>query len=332
MSISGSATAGTSGGSCPRVADRSSLLVAVGACDGRFIVVCGARPERDRTLRIPDGNAGILADRSGRSGEQLWKTADGVRPGLVRRLRTAERDRALRYSRQAMGRRIAIVEDEPAIRANYTDALRRHGYDVAAHATRDAALAAFRTRLPDLAIVDLGLGDDPDAGFTLCRELRALSPSIPILILSARDADIDIVSGLRVGADDYLTKDASLPHLAARIAALFRRADLASSPAAAEDVVERGPLALDVKRMTARWRDTAVDLTLTEFWMVHALARHPRHVKDRDALMREANTVVDDGTITSHVKRIRRKFQAVDPAFDRIATVYGMGYRWQLEG
>ena len=102
--------------------------------------------------------------------------------------------------------------------------------------------------------------------------------------------------------------------------------------AAAEDVVERGPLALDVKRMTARWRDTAVDLTLTEFWMVHALARHPGHVKDRDALMREANTVVDDGTITSHVKRIRRKFQAVDPAFDRIATVYGMGYRWQLEG
>jgi two-component system, OmpR family, response regulator len=227
-----------------------------------------------------------------------------------------------------MTRRIAIVEDEPAIRANYADALRRLGYDVTAHATREGALAAFRTRLPELAVVDLGLGDDPDAGFALCRELRSLSPTIPILILSARDADIDIVSGLRVGADDYLTKDASLPHLAARIAALFRRADLAASPAAAEDVIERGPLALDVKRMTARWRGTPVDLTLTEFWMVHALARHPGHVKDRDALMREANTVVDDGTITSHVKRIRRKFQAIDPAFDRIATVYGMGYRW----
>jgi two-component system OmpR family response regulator len=227
-----------------------------------------------------------------------------------------------------MTRRIAIVEDEPAIRANYADALRRLGYEVSVHAARDAALAAFRTRLPDLAVVDLGLGDDPDAGFVLCRELRAMSPTIPILILSARDADVDIVSGLRVGADDYLTKDASLPHLAARIAALFRRADLAASPASAEDVIERGSLALDVKRMTARWRGAAVDLTLTEFWMVHALARHPGHVKDRDALMREANTVVDDGTITSHVKRIRRKFQAVDPAFDRIATVYGMGYRW----
>ena len=230
-----------------------------------------------------------------------------------------------------MSRRIAIVEDEPAIRANYADALKRLGYEVATHATRDGALAAFRTRLPDLAVVDLGLGDDPDAGFALCRELRAMSASIPILILSARDADIDIVSGLRVGADDYLTKDASLPHLAARIAALFRRADVATSPASAEDVVERGPLALDVKRMTARWRGHPVDLTLTEFWMVHALARHPGHVKDRDALMREANTVVDDGTITSHVKRIRRKFQAIDPSFDRIATVYGMGYRW-IEG
>lgn len=227
-----------------------------------------------------------------------------------------------------MSRRIAIVEDEPAIRANYADALRRLGYEVSAHATRDAALAAFRTRLPDLAVVDLGLGDDPDAGFALCRDLRAMSPTIPILILSARDADVDIVSGLRVGADDYLTKDASLPHLAARIAALFRRAELSASPAAAEDVIERGPLALDVKRMTARWRGQPVDLTLTEFWMVNALARHPGHVKDRDALMREANTVVDDGTITSHVKRIRRKFQAVDAAFAAIESVYGLGYRW----
>lgn len=228
-----------------------------------------------------------------------------------------------------MSRRIAIVEDEPAIRANYADALKRLGYEVAAHATRDGALAAFRTRLPDLAVVDLGLGDDPDAGFALCRELRAMSPSIPILILSARDADIDIVSGLRVGADDYLTKDASLPHLAARIAALFRRADVATSPASAEDVVERGPLALDVKRMTARWRGHPVDLTLTEFWMVHALVKYPGHVKNRDQLMSEANLVVDDGTITSHIKRIRKKFLAIDPNFDEIETMHGAGYRWR---
>ncbi len=230
-----------------------------------------------------------------------------------------------------MSRRIAIVEDEPAIRANYTEALRRHGYEVAAYANRADALAAFRTRLPDLALVDIGLGDDIDGGFALTRELRALSATVPIIFLSARDSDFDIVAGLRLGADDYLTKDASLPHLAARIAALFRRSELSAALPLREDMLERGALVLDIPRLTADWNGKRVDLTLTEFWMVHALARFPGHVKDRDALMRDANIVVDDSTITSHVKRIRRKFQAVDPAFDRISTVYGMGYRWNAE-
>lgn len=230
-----------------------------------------------------------------------------------------------------MSRRIAIVEDEPAIRANYADALRRQGYEVVAFATRAEALAAFRTRLPDLALIDIGLADDVDGGFALCRDLRAMSPTLPILFLTARDSEFDIVAGLRIGADDYLTKDVSLPHLTARIAALFRRSDLLTSPTAAEETIVRGPLTIDVKRMTARWREQPVDLTLTEFWMVHALARFPGHVKDRDALMREASIVVDDSTITSHVKRIRRKFAAVDPAFDRIDTVYGMGYRWKAD-
>jgi two-component system OmpR family response regulator len=228
-------------------------------------------------------------------------------------------------------KRIAIVEDEPAIRANYTEALRRHGYEVAAYANRADAMKAFRTRLPDLALVDIGLGEDIDGGFALTRELRALSATLPIIFLSARDSDFDIVAGLRLGADDYLTKDASLPHLAARIAALFRRSELSSALPGREDILERGPLALDVPRLTARWNGVRVDLTLTEFWMVHSLARFPGHVKDRDALMRDASIVVDDSTITSHVKRIRRKFQAVDPAFDHIATVYGMGYRWNAE-
>ena len=227
-----------------------------------------------------------------------------------------------------MSRRIAIVEDEPSIRANYADALRRHGYEVASYASRPEAMAAFRTRLPDLAVIDIGLAGEPDGGFTLCRDLRALSPTLPIIFLSARDSDFDIVAGLRIGADDYLTKDASLHQLTARIAALFRRSDLSTAPPAHEDVIERGELALDLKRFTASWRGALVPLTLTEFWMVHSLARHPGHVKDRDALMRDANIVVDDATITSHVKRIRRKFQALDPAFECIATVYGMGYRW----
>ena len=226
-------------------------------------------------------------------------------------------------------RRIAIVEDEAAIRANYAEALARQGYEVAAYAGRPEALAAFRTRLPDLAVIDIGLGDEPEGGFELCRELRAMSPRLPIIFLSARDSDFDIVSGLRLGADDYLTKDISLPHLLARIAALFRRIDVLGEPEAQEEVLERGPLKLDAKRINASWNAVPVELTLTEFWMVHTLAKFPGHVKDRDQLMHDAKLVVDEGTITSHVKRIRRKFQAVDAKFDRIDTVYGVGDRWK---
>ena len=230
-----------------------------------------------------------------------------------------------------MGRRIALVEDDPAIRQNYTDALARAGYDVAAFADRASASRTLAARLPDLAIIDIGLGADIDGGFALCRELRAASSRLPIIFLSARDSDFDIVSGLRLGADDYVTKDVSLPHLLARIAALFRRADAAAQAPAADDILHRGKLELDSQRMTVTWAGKRVELTVTEFWMVHSLARHPGHVKDRDQLMRDAEMVVDDGTITSHVKRIRKKFLASDPAFAAIDTVYGMGYRW-VEG
>ena len=122
-----------------------------------------------------------------------------------------------------MQKRIAIVEDDALIRQNYADALTRSGYEVAAFGSRIDAMSVLRTRLPDLAVLDIGLGDEADGGFTLCRELRALSATLPIIFLSARDSDIDIVSGLRLGADDYVTKDVSMPHLLARIAALFRR-------------------------------------------------------------------------------------------------------------
>jgi two-component system, OmpR family, response regulator len=229
-----------------------------------------------------------------------------------------------------MGRRIAIVEDEAAIRANYAEALARQGYEVSAHADRPQALAAFRARLPDLAVIDIGLGDEPEGGFTLCSELRAMSRRLPIIFLTARDSDFDVVSGLRLGADDYLTKDISMPHLLARIAALFRRVDALADAQPQEDTLERGPLRLDVMRLAARWREQPVDLTLTEFWMVHTLAKTPGHVKSRDQLMHDAR-LVDDGTITSHVKRIRRKFAVVDGDFDAIESVYGMGYRWKAQ-
>src|SRR5207237_2294232 len=143
-----------------------------------------------------------------------------------------------------MSGRIALVEDEPALRDNVADALRRHGYEVVTYGGRGDALRAFRTRLPDLALIDIGLADDIDGGFALCRELRALSATLPIIFLSARDSDFDIVAGLRLGADDYLTKDVSLPHLIARIAALFRRSDLLAAPQAVEETIERGKLKL----------------------------------------------------------------------------------------
>jgi two-component system OmpR family response regulator len=230
-----------------------------------------------------------------------------------------------------MSRWIAIVEDDASIRENYSDALRKQGYQVTGYGDRQEALQAFRTRLPDLAIIDIGLKNEIDGGFELCRALRAMSATIPIIFLTARDSDFDTVSGLRMGADDYLTKDISLPHLLARIAALFRRTDIAQAPASAEDVFERGKLRVDLIRMRVNWNEAPVELTVTELWIVHALARHPGHVKHRDQLMRDARMVVDDTTVTSHVKRIRRKFMDADPAFDCIETVYGMGYRWKAE-
>jgi two-component system, OmpR family, response regulator len=228
-----------------------------------------------------------------------------------------------------MQKRIAIVEDDALIRQNYADALTRNGYEVVAFQSRPEAIAALRTRVPDLAVIDIGLGDEPDGGFTLCRELRALSATLPIIFLSARDSDIDIVSGLRLGADDYVTKDVSMPQMMARIAALFRRLEALRQPARAEDVLHRGDLSLDINRLSITWKGKEVVLTVTEFWMIHALVKFPGHVKNRDQLMREAELVVDDNTITSHMKRIRKKFILVDESFDEIETVYGMGYRWK---
>lgn len=228
-----------------------------------------------------------------------------------------------------MQKRIALVEDDANIRQNYADAITRAGYEVAAYTARAEAIAACRARLPDLAVIDIGLGDEIDGGFTLCRDLRALSATLPIIFLSARDSDIDIVSGLRLGADDYVTKDMSMPHLLARMAALFRRIEAQAKPARAEDVLNRGDLILDINRLAVSWKGQDVVLTVTEFWMIHALVKFPGHVKNRDQLMREAELTVDDNTITSHFKRIRKKFMATDPNFDAIETVYGMGYRWR---
>lgn len=229
-------------------------------------------------------------------------------------------------------KRIAIVEDEAAIRENYKEVLQQQGYQVQAYANRPSAMEAFATRLPDLAIIDIGLEDEIDGGFTLCQSLRALSSSLPIIFLTARDSDFDTVCGLRLGADDYLTKDVSFPHLIARLAALFRRSELIAQTTKQDNLIERGDLTIDANRIQVYWKQQAIELTVTEFWMVHALAKHPGHVRSRQALMQDAKIYVDDSTITSHVKRIRKKFLQQDSEFDCIDTVYGMGYRWDPQG
>lgn len=228
-----------------------------------------------------------------------------------------------------MPHHIAIVEDEAAIAANYRDHLLRNSFRVSLYVDRQSASQAFATQLPDLAIIDVGLGEEMEGGFELCQELRGRSPTLPILFLTARDSELDIISGLRLGADEYLTKGISQEQLLARINALFRRARALRSPEKKEHVLRQGDLELNRERMTASWQDSAVELTVTEFWMVHALAVHPGHVKNRQQLMDSANVVLDDNTITSHIKRIRRKFQVMDENFAAIETAYGVGYRWK---
>jgi len=227
-----------------------------------------------------------------------------------------------------MARHIAIVEDEIMIAQNYQDALQRQGYRVSHYLNRPSAWEAFQTNMPDLAIIDVGLGEEVEGGFDLCRDLRAFAPNLPIIFLTARDDEFDVISGLRLGADDYLTKDISQQQMLARIVALFRRVDAMATPAAKEDELIRDKLRLNMNRMQAYWGEQLIDFTITELWMLYALVQHPGHVKNRQQLMDAANVFLDDNTITSHIKRIRKKFIVADANFDAIQTAYGMGYRW----
>ena len=229
-----------------------------------------------------------------------------------------------------MAKHIAIVEDEISIAQNYRDAFMQQGYDVSLYADRQAAMQAFDQRLPDLALIDIGLGEEIEGGFDLCRDLRSRSKTLPIVFLSARESEFDKVSGLRLGADDYLTKDISLPHVMARIVALFRRIEALTQPEAQEEIIERGKLSLNKARMTVAWDNQPLDITVTEFWIIRDLARYPGQVKSRQQLMEAANVILDDNTITSHIKRIRKKFQHIDAGFDAIKTAYGLGYRWHV--
>ena len=227
-----------------------------------------------------------------------------------------------------MPKQILLVEDEPILCENYARAIREQGYEVLTGHSKQDALTQLNKRLPDLAILDVGLGDEIEAGFDLCREIRTLSSSLPVIFLTARDSDFDTISGLRLGADDYLSKDTSMPHLLARIAALFRRIE-ALQITTDDEQIKHEKLTVNSSRFQVEWDSSIVDLSLTEFWMVHSLVKRIGHVKSREQLMQDANIFVDDGTITSHIKRIRKKFRELDKHFDHIETVYGVGYRWK---
>ncbi len=226
--------------------------------------------------------------------------------------------------------RIALVEDDPQLQANYAQALQREGYDVDTYSSREEAVQAFAASLPDLAILDVMLGEEMAGGFELCLHLRSLSPVIPIIFLTARNSDLDRVSGLRLGAWDYLTKDiTTLDFLPARISAMFRTVEaLRGQHNSAGSIIEHEGLRIDEDRKEVSWHGHPVSLTLTEFWILLALARRPGHVKNHDQLMEAANVFVTNNAVAAHIRRIRDKFRDIDPDFDTIRSEYGMGYRW----
>ncbi len=230
------------------------------------------------------------------------------------------------------GGTVAIVDDEENIRLNVGYALDREGYEVQSHGDGLAAWEAWKDTLPDLVILDITMPRMD--GLELCRRVRARSETLPIIFLTSRDEEFDRVLGLELGADDYLCKPFSMRELMARVKVLFRRVALGQAPPAAEDdeVLVTGQLTLDLHRYTVRLGAEPVGLTVTEFMILHALVRHPGHVKTRQQLMDEGyphDSFVSDRTIDSHIKRLRRKLTTVDPSFAGIETVYGLGYRYR---
>jgi len=233
-----------------------------------------------------------------------------------------------------MTKLVAIVEDDPDQRENFTDALRSNGYDVVSYPNRARALEGMQKNMPDLAILDIMLENEMDGGFDLCRELRAMAPKLPIIFLTARDSDIDRVSGLRLDAWDYLTKPLNLQFLTVRVNSLFRIVESLNeaTPSNEEDILRQGSLVLDPNSMSIRWNEVELNLTLTEFWLVEALARRPGLVKTYENLMQiTRQSYVERNTINGYIRRIRNKFKEVDQDFNMIQTVFGVGYRWQPE-
>jgi len=230
-----------------------------------------------------------------------------------------------------MAQTIALVDDDRNILTSVTMALEAEGYDVSTYADGDEALTGLTQTPVDLAVLDIKMPRMD--GMELLGKLRN-SSQMPVIFLTSKDDEIDEVLGLRMGADDYITKPFSQRLLIERIRAILRRseAEQLSQDGESDSVVRRGDLVLDPIRHLCTWLDHEVTLTVTEFLILEALAQRPGHVKSRDQLMDAAygeNIYVDDRTIDSHIKRLRKKFRDTDDNFSQIETLYGIGYRYK---
>ncbi len=228
-----------------------------------------------------------------------------------------------------MAIKIALVDDDQNILASVSLALEAEGYQVDTYFDSEQALIGLVQRPPELAILDIKMPRMD--GTELLGKLRQKS-SLPVIFLTSKDDELDEALGLGIGADDYITKPFSQRLLLARIKAVLRRSGSEASSGSKEDMISHGDLLLDSDRHLCSWKGVEVKLTVTEFLLLQALALRPGHVKSRDQLMDAAygdSVFLEDRTIDSHIKRIRRKFRAHDKSFDRIETLYGIGYKYK---
>ena len=224
---------------------------------------------------------------------------------------------------------IALVDDDRNIVSSVSLALESEGYRVNSYLDGLEALTGLKNMPADLAVIDIKMPRMD--GMELLAKLREYS-SMPVIFLTSKDDELDEMLGLRMGADDYIKKPFSQKLLIERIRALLRRSSIDRGNKIDEsDLIIRGNLILDNSRHQCTWKGEPVDLTVTEFLLIGSLASRPGFVKNRDQLMDAAygeNIYVDDRTIDSHIKRLRKKFKSVDPGFSNIETLYGVGYRY----
>jgi two-component system OmpR family response regulator len=233
-------------------------------------------------------------------------------------------------------RRVLLVEDDDRLRTNYETLLGAHQLSVKACATKAEAMAAFAEATFDVIILDVTLGSDSEAGFELCQAFREKRKTAPIIFLTDRSEDHDRISGLRLGADDYLVKTISGPFLVARINALIRRVETLTG-VAGEGAPKTSPqsssgLRIDERLSQAFWREHRLDLSLTQFWILKDLFEHPGEVRSTTELMKAARVTVQPNTIVVHIKAIREEIMRTSPDFACIKAERARGYRWVDEG